>query len=176
MLSLVKPDIKYKRQYIDMIEYWKSTGEELAPWPLREDCGDFGALVNKLEGYEQGLGVGEDYVPNSTYWLYESDTDKIVGAVNIRHFLNDRLLAYWGHIGYGIRPDERKKGYATAALRMALDICRDLGIEKALVSCYKYNTGSARVIMNNGGVLENEVEHEGKLLQRYWVKCQGGFK
>lgn len=170
MLSLVKPDITYKAQYMDMIEYWKNTGEELAPWALKEDCSDFGAMVKRLEGYAQGVGIGEAFVPNSTYWIYESDSDKIVGAVNIRHCLNDSLLAYWGHIGYGIRPDERRKGYATQALHLALDKCRKLGIESALVSCNKDNIGSAKTIMKNGGVLENEVQYEGRLLQRYWIE------
>jgi predicted acetyltransferase len=169
MLSLVKPSAVYKKQYTDMIEYWKSTGEKLAPWALKEDCSDFDAMVKKFEDYSQGIDVGEGFVPNSTYWLYESDSDSIVGAVNIRHCLNDSLLAYWGHIGYGIRPDERRKGYAAEGLRMALDVCRELGIDKALVSCDNDNTGSARTIIKNGGVLENEVLHEGKVIQRYWI-------
>jgi predicted acetyltransferase len=172
MLSLEKPDTTYKAEYIDMIEYWRSTGEELAPWTLNVDYSDFGAMVKKFEGYSKGINVGEDFVPSSTYWIYESDSGRIVGAVNIRHRLNDSLLAYWGHIGYGVRPDERRKGYATQALHLALERCRELGIESALVSCNKDNIGSAKTIMNNGGVLENEVECEGRVLQRYWIKTK----
>lgn len=170
MLSLIKPDTKYKRQYMEMMESWKSAGEQPAPWVLAEDYSDFNAMVKKFEGYSQGLGAGEAFVPNTTYWLYESDSDKIVGAVNIRHSLSDSLHKYWGHIGYGIRPDERRKGYATQALHLALDKCRGLGLEKIMVSCDKDNIGSAKVIMSNGGVLENEVEHGGKVIQRYWIE------
>ena len=170
MLNLVKPDAKYKTQYIEMMEYWKSTGEELAPWVLKEDYSDFDGMVKKLENYSQGIDVGDNFVPNTTFWVYESDNDKIVGAVNIRHYLNEALLAYWGSIGYGIRPDARRKGYATESLRMALDICRRMDMEKVLLSCNNYNTASAKVIMSNGGVLENEVELEGRTLQRYWIK------
>lgn len=170
MLNLVKPDTKYKSQYIEMMEYWASTGEELVPWVLKEDYSDFDSMVKKFDNYSRGIDVGDNFVPNTTLWVYESDADKIAGAVNIRHYLNTALLAYWGNIGYGIRPDERKKGYATQALSMALDICRGMNMEKVLLSCNNYNTGSAKVIMNNGGVLENEVEHEGRILQRYWIK------
>lgn len=170
MLDLVRPDIKYQKQYFEMIEYWKSTGDELAPWALKEDHSDFEALVNKFWNYSQGIDVGDDFVPNTTLWIYEPDRDRIVGAVNVRHYLNAALLAYWGSIGYGIRPDERRKGYASEALRMALDICREMNMERVMLSCNKDNAGSAKVITNNGGVLENEVELEGRILQRYWIK------
>jgi predicted acetyltransferase len=170
MLNLVRPDIKYKKHYIEMMEYWKSTGEELALWVLKEDYSDFEAMVKMFKNYSHGIDVGDNFVPNTTYWIFESNIDKIVGAVNVRHYLNAALLAYWGNIGYGIRPDERRKGYATETLRMALDRCRDINMEKVMLSCNKNNTGSAKVIVNNGGVLENEVELEGRILQRYWIK------
>lgn len=169
MLSLVKPSLEYKVQYTQMMEYWKASGEEPAPWVLKEDYSDLEAMVKKLGGYSLGVGVGDDFVPNTTLWIYESDRNEIVGAVNIRHYLNGPLLAYWGNIGYGIRPDERRKGYATQALRMALDICRGMGMDKVMLSCDSANTGSAKVITNNGGALENEVELDGRMIQRYWI-------
>lgn len=169
MLSLVKPSLEYKAQYAEMMECWKASGEEPMPWVLKEDYSDFSAMVKRFEGFPKGIGVDEAYVPHSTYWLYESDSGNIVGAVNIRHYLNDKLLEAWGNIGYGIRPDERRKGYATQALRLALVKCREIGMDRALLGCYKDNTGSAKVITNNGGVLENEVEIDGRVIQRYWI-------
>ena len=62
-----------------------------------------------------------------------------------------------GHIGDGIRPSERRKGYATAMIGLALEECRKLGINKVLMTCDKTNIGSAKSIMNNGGVLESEL-------------------
>ncbi len=169
-MDLVRPDKKYKKQYIEMIDYWRSTGEELAPWVLKMDCSDFEAFVRKIENYSKGIDIDGNFVPNATFWVYRPDTDKLVGAVNIRHYLNEALLAYWGNIGYGIRPDERRKGYATEALRITLGKCREMNMEKVLLSCNKSNTASAKVITKNGGVLENEVEHEGRVLQRYWIR------
>ena len=93
----------------------------------------------------------------------------MVGAVNIRHDLNDYLLKYGGHIGDGIRPSERRKGYATEMIRLALEECRKLGLTRVLVTCDKNNIGSAKSIIRNGGILENEVLEKGVIKQRYWI-------
>ena len=95
---------------------------------------------------------------NEIFWL------------DIRHSLNEALLLDGGHIGDGVRPSERRKGYATAMIALALDECRKLGIEKVLMVCNKENTGSAKSIQNNGGVLENEINVEGETVQRYWIQ------
>ena len=94
----------------------------------------------------------------------------IVGTLSIRHYLNDALLKTGGHIGFGVRPSERRKGYGSKILALALIECRALGIEKALVTCDKSNTASAKTIINNGGILENEfTEDNGNIVQRYWI-------
>lgn len=103
-------------------------------------------------------------------FLLDEDRDRLLGAVNIRHYLNDSLLKEGGHIGDGIRPSERRKGYATEMIRLALTECKKLGIEKVLMTCDKDNIGSARSIIKNGGILENEfVNSEGNIEQRYWI-------
>ena len=94
----------------------------------------------------------------------------MVGAVNIRHYLNEALLKNGGHIGDGVIPSERRKGIATKMIGLALQECRRLGIEKVLMVCSKDNIGSAKSIINNGGVLENEIEIDGNTEQRYWIK------
>ena len=93
----------------------------------------------------------------------------MVGAVNIRHDLNDYLLKYGGHIGDGIRSSERRKGYATEMIRLALEECRKLGLTRVLMTCDKNNIGSAKSIIRNGGILEDEVLEEGVIKQRYWI-------
>ena len=94
---------------------------------------------------------------------------RMLGAVQIRHQLNDALLARGGHIGYGVRPSERRKGCATAMLSLTLPFARRLGIERALVTCAKSNAASARTILRCGGVLENEVSENSRVTQRYWI-------
>lgn len=92
-----------------------------------------------------------------------------MGAVNIRHYLNDELIKTGGHIGDGVRPSERGKGYATAMIALALDECKKLGINKVLMCCDRDNIASVKSIVRNGGVLENEVEEDGQFVQRYWI-------
>ncbi|MBW5448089.1 GNAT family N-acetyltransferase [Cohnella sp. CFH 77786] len=88
----------------------------------------------------------------------------------MRHRLNEKLLEIGGHIGYGIRPSERRKGYATEILKQALSKAKDLGISEALVTCDKENIGSAKTIIKNGGLLGSEAVVNGTAIQRYWIK------
>jgi len=169
VLKLVKPNTEYKAEYLDMVTEWKRTGEEFTPFTLAEDTSDFDAMLRKLEGYSKGIGVREGFVPNTTYWLVRDDR-KVLGAINIRHHLNDSLTFLGGHIGYGVRPAERRKGYAAEMLRQALVIARQMGIGRALLCCDKDNIASARTIMRNGGVLGSEdVDEHGIAFQRYWI-------
>lgn len=173
-LKLVKPCNDYKEEYIEMMEEWKATGEKIVPASIRKDYYDFNKMVIEFKNEEKGI-VKEGAVPSTTYWGYDEETGKIVGAVNIRHYLNDKLLKNGGHIGDGVRPTERKKGYATEMIKLALEKCKELGIEKALMVCYKDNIGSVKSIKNNGGILENEIPAEdGKTDQRYWINIRKG--
>ncbi len=54
-------------------------------------------------------------------------------------------------------------------LFMALPIAKELGIDRALVTCDKNNPASAKTILRCGGVLEDERLENGELVQRYWI-------
>jgi len=103
------------------------------------------------------------FVPATELWWV--DGDQFLGRIGIRHRLTPALLEMGGHIGYDVRPSARRRGHATAMLLFALVVARDLGIERALVTCDADNVGSRAVIERNGGVLEDE--RAGKL--RFWV-------
>lgn len=75
-----------------------------------------------------------------------------------------------GHIGYGVRPSERGKSYATAMLKLALGYCKKIGLDKVLITCDKSNIASAKTIMRCAGVLKSEeLQDDGEILQRYWI-------
>ena len=117
--------------------------------------------------------MGEEergWIPDTTLFCLDKDRNIFVGAVNIRHYLNEDLMRNGGHIGDGIRPSERRKGYATAMIALALEECKKLGINRVLMCCDKENIGSAKSIIRNGGVLQNEIADDNHIAQRYWIQ------
>lgn len=167
-VRLVEPCIKFKNEYNDMLSEWKESGEELIPWTLNLENSDFNLLVEKLIGYSRGVGLPEGFVECSTFWLV-NENNRILGAIDVRHRLNDFLLFRGGHIGYGIRPSERRKGYASIMLSFALKECKVIELSKVLITCLKSNLGSAKTIIKNGGILESEDTDNGEAFQRYWI-------
>lgn len=170
MLKLVKLEEKYKKQLFEMMDEWSSSEEKIIPYAIRKtDYHKFNLYKENIEVKEET----ENNVPDSTYFALDIERDIFVGAVNIRHYLNTQLLLNGGHIGDGVRPSERRKGYATKIIGLALEECKKLGIDRVLMVCYKDNIASAKSIINNGGILENEIPAEnGKIDQRYWISLK----
>ena len=172
-IKLLKISKEYERQIVDMLDEWvdyNNTHEtDHSPWAIFSDHSDFDEYIKKTALRE--MPTDPRYVPSSLYYAYDEERDIMVGAVNIRHYLNENLLFDGGHIGDGVRPSERRKGYATKIISLALEECKKLGIDKVLITCNKDNIGSKKSIINNGGVLENEViDSEGIVVQRYWIE------
>ncbi len=166
-LKLIKMSSLYKSLLFDMMDEWCASGETVIPWAIvRSDYRDFENYVKNLDISEPKEG----FVPDSTFFCLDTDRNILVGAVNIRHRLNESLLLNGGHIGDGIRPSERGKGAATQMIGLALSECRKLGIGRVLMVCRKENTASARSIIKNGGTLENEISKDGAVWQRYWIE------
>ena len=168
-IELVKLTHEYKDQLFDMLEEWKNDIIEnhtnISPWRIwANDFHDFDDYVKSINATEE---LNNDWDPDTTLFCLDRDRNIFVGAVSIRHYLNDKLLKTGGHIGDGIRPGERRKGYATAMIALALEECKKLGITRVLMCCDKNNIGSAKSIIKNGGVLENEIEEDGHIEQRY---------
>ncbi|MGB8954787.1 MAG: GNAT family N-acetyltransferase [Tumebacillaceae bacterium] len=167
---LVKPTTELQKQYLEFYQEWKDSGEEMIPWVIQKDPSDFPAMVQTVLDNEKAEGLPEGWVPDSTYWLVTEDQE-VVGAVNIRHWLNEKLFNGGGHIGYGIRPSARRKGYATKLLAMSLEKTKELGIDRALVVCDATNEASERTILNNGGVRDVDyIEEDGNVVRRFWIE------
>ena len=170
-VRLIKLTGEYYTQLSEMIDEWKLDHEvnngNRSPWAIfKNDYHNFDDYLEHLEIRESKDGK----VPDSVFFLLDVERNILLGAVNIRHSLNDHLLQFGGHIGDGIRPSERRKGYATEMIRLSLTECRKLGIDRVLMVCDKANIGSAKSIIKNGGILENEFTDEnGKTHQRYWI-------
>lgn len=169
-LSLVKPTFDLKDEYLAFYQEWKESGESMVPWVISKDPSDFQAMIQFLHDSEKEENLPDHWVPASTFWLLK-DEKKIVGAVNIRHRLTEKLFHSGGHIGYGIRPTERRKGYASILLALSLQKAKDLGIADVLVVCDENNIASERTILRNGGIPDsNYVEEDGNVVKRFWIK------
>lgn len=174
MLQLIKPSKQYYKQYKEMMDEWNMEGSRIAPWPLHlkyhtEEY--FKEMLDRVEEVEKGENLGE-YASSSTYWLYEDETDRLLGASNLRHYLTEDGLKLWGHIGYGIRPSERKKGYATELLKMTMKEAKKYNIDNVLLGAYTGNIGSWKVMEKCGGKFENIVieDETGLPIKRYWIE------
>ena len=171
-MLFIKPHIRYHRQYKDMMSEWLTDGSRLAPWTLHlpyESKEDFSALVSRCEEVERGENLN-GFAANTTWWLYDEKQDKLIGACNLRHWLNDSDGQLWGHVGYGIRPSERRKGYASLALLTMAKEAKALGIDELLLGAYSSNIASWKVMERCGAVfhrtiLENNNDPDSEICQ-----------
>ena len=123
-----------------------------------------------VEKIQRNASEGDEQWGKSLLYLC-FDNDKLIGLLSIRYELLEKLVEVYGNIGYGVRPSERNKGYATTMLSDALSVCKEKGMDKVLLGCYKDNLASAKTIQKNGGVLtdENDNYNEGKISQYYSI-------
>lgn len=111
------------------------------------------------------------------YYLYLvfDENDKLVGLLNIRFNLSNELRELYGDIGYGVRPSERRKGYATQMLEYALSICKEKNLEYAILGCYENNYGSNRTIIKNGGILFRQNFEKRELSNDWMIKLNRNY-
>jgi predicted acetyltransferase len=129
------------------------------------DFTDFPEYLKAQVDMSKGLGIDLTiYVPQTRYWLIIDG--RPVGVGKLRHYLNDSLRIFGGHIGYSIRPSERGKGYGGLILSELLKEAQRKGIAEALLMCREDNIRSRKVIEHNGGSLEDISDGE----CRYWIR------
>ena len=168
-LKLVAPSPAYAEQVAAYRREFQEAGSSMdgcGTLRNRENVADWLADVAAIAN---PATVPEGLVPSTLFLCIRERDDKLVGMIDMRHELNDYLLHYGGHVGYSIRPDERRKGYATRMLRLALPFYRELGVDRALVTCYEGNLGSRKAILSNGGVFESMSTDGEHSYERYWI-------
>ncbi|AOT01486.1 MULTISPECIES: GNAT family N-acetyltransferase [Exiguobacterium] len=165
MMQLMKPTLAWETEYRAFLEDWRESGETIVPEAVGDTYEPLGAYFAELKEMETTVRPG--LVTHSTYWMV--DGQRIVGALNFRHDLTENLKLYGGHIGYGIRPSERQKGYATTGLRLALEEARQRGLDQVLLTCGVDNLASRRVILANGGREIEPTVRNGRETRRFII-------
>jgi predicted acetyltransferase len=174
MPELIAPTERLRTSWLTARDEWHpgahqdGAGLHLAPDDDVDTPENFSAWVDRLRRQsDESVPVGAGRVHATYYWVVEGDT--YLGAIDLRHYLNAVLLELGGHIGYSVRPSARRRGLAAWALGAVLPQARVLGLNRVLVTCDVDNTGSARTIERNGGVLEDVRTTEAGVKRRYWI-------
>lgn len=130
----------------------------------------YGAWLQRVRDNADARTVHAGWVVAGTFFAVREADGRIVGMADIRHSLENAFLRdYGGHIGYGVRPTERGKGYAPRILRLALDYARRIPLERVMLGCNAANAASRKTILRCGGVLEREDVHDGAPVRIYRI-------
>ena len=128
-------------------------------------------LDNNIKLHDESYAIEKGLVPSYTYFFVREDDNKIVGMIDLRLGLNEYLRNFGGHIGYSIRPTERKKGYNKINLYLVLQEAQRYNLDKVLIICADYNDGSRKTILSLGGKFEkrNFDESDNETMELYWI-------
>ena len=128
-------------------------------------------LDNNIKLHDESYALEKCLVPSYTYFFVREDDNKIVGMIDLRLGLNEYLRNFGGHIGYSIRPTERKKGYNKINLYLVLQEAQRYNLDKVLITCADSNEGSKKTILSLGGDYEKNTfdESDNETMELYWI-------
>lgn len=168
---LTRPTSEYASQIVEYRQEFLNAGDSM----------DGTGSLRRIESPEEYIKVCREYedlamvpshlVPATQFFFIRKSDNRLVGMIQVRHYFNDFLEKFGGHIGYSVRPSERRKGYAKEMLKTTLLFCKEIGLDKVLISCIDGNIGSEKTILANGGIYESTV-HEPNAnedLKRFWI-------
>lgn len=163
---LIELNHEFKDKFLAMAEDFQSAGDDRYQ-PATED---FDGYLERLKMYRTGENLPSHLVRANAFFLLADD--KLIGRGDFRHRLNETLAVMGGHIGYDVRPSERRKGYGSLILELTLEKARALGLDKVFLTCDADNIASAKIIEKHGGKIQDQMIYEetGKLISQYWIE------
>lgn len=170
-LILIRPTAEYAEQIMECKKEYLEAGSSMDGCGPMRRTDDPDEYIEKCAIEENPETCPAPLVPATQFMLIRKEDNKVLGFLQVRHEFNDYLSKFGGHIGYSVRPSERRKGYAKQMLKMALPFCREIGLDKVLITCNDGNIGSEKTILANGGVYESTVHEpdENEDLKRFWI-------
>lgn len=169
-IKLVKPSLDYASEIMAYRQDFLLSGDSMDGCGNLRECttAEEWIKTNELTSHEETCP--SDKVSSDKYLAISLVDNKVVGIIDFRHHIDHPILSVWGgHIGYSVRPSERRKGIATEMLRLNLKECKEFGLHKVMITCDHDNIGSMKTILANGGIFERSVEVDGKVINRYWI-------
>jgi predicted acetyltransferase len=170
--------VKVSAEYADQIKEYRQ--EFLDVGDSMDGCGSLRHLadpyefIQKCKDYERPETLPADKVIATQFLYVRKRDNRLLGMLQVRHYFNEYLSKFGGHIGYSIRPSERRKGYAKEMLKSALPFCREINLKKILITCNDNNIASEKTILSNGGIYESNVFELGENinLKRFWITLE----
>lgn len=170
-IKLIKPTLEYSEEIMKYRQEFLHCGDSMGGCGNLRVCSTAKEWIDTINLLENEKSCPPDKVTSNTYIAVRISDNKIVGVIDFRHHINHPILSFWGgHIGYSVRPSERRKGYATEMLRQNLMKCKASGLSKVLITCNCDNLGSKKTILANKGVFEKDVVVDGEIIERYWIQ------
>ena len=176
MLRLEEFTKERYKDYKELYDEFINNNSDLVPDVLELKCDneeDYDKILKELENRKNGNHADADWYFDGHYYM-AYDEDRLVGLGCIRNNLTPKAEEVWGHIAAGVRPSERKKGYATQMVELLLDEAGKLGIEDAILCHYEQNQISPKILSRLGIELLNKTtsEYSGKTIYRYGCKTK----
>ena len=170
-LTLVRPCLQLKEKAMEFKQEFFDHGEPVVSGSALLDQMEYEAWLDHIRKNEDPRTVQDDWVVASTFFAMRKQDEKLIGMIDIRHSLQQEFLkCYGGHIGYAVRPSERRKGYATMMLSHGLDFARSIGLKRVMLGCYSDNVPSKRTIEACGGVcVQTKPYTDGKPMNIYRI-------
>lgn len=169
------PTAEYAEQIMEYRREFLENGDSMDGCGALRRCESAEEWLAKVKKMSTPETCPRDRAPDTQYIAVRKSDDKLVGMIQLRYDINHPILSlYGGHIGYSVRPSERRKGYAKEMLRQCLEEAKKAGLVRVMVSCDKSNLGSEKTILANGGVFQCEVNVEGEdePIKRFWIELK----
>lgn len=172
-ISLEVPTEEYADEIISFKNEMISSGSDFDGCGNLKRCSTAEEWIDGCKRLSRSETCPEGLVVSDTYLAIRESDKRLVGVIDLRHSLDTPVLSLWaGHIGYSVRPCERRKGYAKRMLALNLENCKRLGLKRVMICCYDDNIASEKTIIANGGVYEKTVDVDGRKIKRYWINIE----